>query len=65
MTDMALEMLGFLVLDQNFLVFKLSLAIKTPNLERLLLLLPHFTRAKVAGSPEVLSKVPPKMSITG
>lgn len=40
-TDMALEMLGFLVLDQDLLVLELALAVETPHLGRFLLLLPH------------------------
>lgn len=45
MADMALEMLGLLMLHQNLLVLELPIAIIAPHLRRLssLLLLPHST----------------------
>lgn len=41
MTHMTLEMLSFLMLYQYLLVLELALAVKTPHLERFLLLLAH------------------------
>ena len=43
MTDMALEMLRFLVLDKHFVVLELAIAVIAPRLYRLLLLFPHFS----------------------
>lgn len=39
--DMAFEVLGLLVLDQDLLVVELSVAVVAPHLLRSLLLLPH------------------------
>lgn len=42
MTNVTLEMLGFLMLNQNLLVIKLSVTIPTPWLTLLLLLPAHY-----------------------
>lgn len=40
-TDVAFEMLGLLVLDEDLLIIKVSVAVPAPGLELLLLLPPH------------------------
>lgn len=51
-TDMALEVLGLLVLHQNLLVLKLPVAVVTPHLRRRsLLLLSHFVPSLLFSSP--------------
>ena len=45
MTDMAFEMLRFLMLNKHFVILELAIAVVAPWLYRLLLLFSHFLQA--------------------
>jgi len=57
MANMTLKMLGFLVLNQDFLIIKLTIAIPTPRFTLLLLFTSHIFTGGMEYKHEIMKKI--------